>query len=451
MEFTVDTESAGLCRFIDASPSPFHAVDTVRSLLVDAGFVALDESGRWPDAPGNYLAVREGSLIAWSTAHLDAADGTQGHVPFRVVGGHTDSPNLRIAPRPDLSRLGWDQLGVEVYGGPLLNSWLDRDLGLSGRLLVRDTTTDRGVRDLLWRTDEPMLRVPQLAIHLDRGATSDGLVLNPQYHLTPVWGATGEAPSFHQWLAEQAQVEADDLLGWDVMTHDLTPSRRIGRTGDLIAAPRIDNLGSCYAGTRALIDTVERIAAGRTGATAGRPYVPVLVLFDHEEIGSVTNRGGDSQFLPALLERITLTLGGDRQDFLRALSGSVICSADMAHAVHPNYADRSEPQHQLWVGQGPAVKINARGRYATDAAGVACLRLAAEQAEVRLQSFISRKDMPCGSTIGPVSASLTGAVTVDVGTPMLSMHSARELVGAADITDYVSLLAAFMAPHSFSV
>jgi len=258
-----------------------------------------------------------------------------------------------------------------------------------------------------------------------------------------VWGATGSAPDFRSWLAGELDLAPEAVLAWDLMTHDLTPAARLGRVQDLIAAPRLDNLASAYAGCRALIAACERRASGATGRT---PYVPLLVLFDHEEVGSTTNRGGDSQFLPAVLERIVLARGGERADVLRALAGSLVCSADMAHAVHPNYAERLDPQHHVLVGGGPAVKVNSKARYASDATGIAAARLAAEQAGVGLQTFVSRGDLPCGSTIGPMTAALTGAITVDVGAPMLSMHSARELMAAADVPPYVALLTAFLAP-----
>ena len=464
MELPGGPEADGLLAYVDAAPSPYHAVAAVRDRLREAGFTELEETAAWPSAPGRYVVLREGSLAAWSTEHLEAvgsagsagsaggagsagsagsAGGAGPATPFRIVGGHTDSPNLRVKPRPDLARLGWDQLALEVYGGPLLNSWLDRDLGLSGRVLVRDPGTAYGARALLWRHDEPLLRIPQLAIHLDRGVTEHGLTLNPQTHLVPVWGATGSAPDFRSWLAGELDLAPEAVLAWDLMTHDLTPAARLGRVQDLIAAPRLDNLASAYAGCRALIAACERRASGGAGRT---PYVPLLVLFDHEEVGSTTNRGGDSQFLPAVLERIVLARGGERADVLRALAGSLVCSADMAHAVHPNYAERLDPQHHVLVGGGPAVKVNSKARYASDATGIAAARLAAEQAGVGLQTFVSRGDLPCGSTIGPMTAALTGAITVDVGAPMLSMHSARELMAAADVPPYVALLTAFLAP-----
>ena len=434
----LDTHARGLCEFVDASPSPYHAAAEVARRLRSAGFTEVAETDAWPTAPGRYLVRRGGSIAAWATDRLPA--GAPASTPFRVVGGHTDSPNLRISPLPDAASAGWDQLVVEVYGGPLLNSWLDRDLGLSGRVTVRDAAAPFGVAERLVRVDDAVLRVPQLAIHLDRGV-NDGLALNPQRHLTPIWGATGSAPSFAAYLAGLLDVDERDVLAWDVMTHDLTPSGPLGREADLVAAPRLDNLGTSYAGTAALLDAVTALE------DSGAAHIPVLVLFDHEEIGSSTSSGGDSTFLPAVLERVVLTRGGGREDVLRSLAGSLVVSADMAHATHPNYADLHEPNHRIEINGGPVLKVNTKGRYASDAVGSAAFALACEQAGVPMQVFRSRGDMPCGSTIGPLSAALTGATTVDVGAPMLSMHSARELTGAKDPGMYVAALTACLAPR----
>ncbi len=436
-------EAEGLCRFIDASPSPYHAAATAAALLDAAGFTSVGQADAWtgPDAalpPQGYL-VREGSLVAWD---LTGAGAPAPPTPFRVVGAHTDSPNLRIKPNPDVGRGGWDQLAVEVYGGPLLNSWLDRDLGLSGRVMVASPGTPAGFEQALVRIDDPVLRVPQLAVHLDRAVNTEGLRLNPQTQLVPVWGASGAAPGFAAYLAQLLGRAAGDILGWDVMTHDLTPARLVGRTGDLIAAARLDNLASSYAAVRALVEA----AGGAGGTTAGAGVVPVVVLFDHEEIGSTTDRGASSPLLMSVLERLVLARGGGRDDLWRALAGTVIASADMAHAVHPNYSERHDPQHLPMVNAGPVLKVNNVGRYATEAPGAAVLRLAAEQAGVPLQVFVTRGDMPCGSTIGPFAAAATGATTADLGCAMLAMHSARELAGSGDPASYVALLAAFLRP-----
>ncbi|HET7328244.1 MAG TPA: M18 family aminopeptidase [Nocardioidaceae bacterium] len=427
--FDTDAEATGLCRYVDASPSPFHACAEAAARLEQAGFARLTESAAWPTAPGRYYLERGGSLVAWSSEH--AAGPTTG---FRVVGAHTDSPNLRIKPQPDAHRAGWQTLGVEVYGGALLNSWLDRDLGISGRVAVRARD---GIRQHLVQIDEPILRVAQLAIHLDRDV-NDGLRLNPQQHLSPIWGVGTGPGDFGSFVADSVGAESPDVLGWDLMTHDLTPSRRIGRDQDLIAAPRLDNLATSYAGVRALLAAVD--------APPSTPWVQALVLFDHEEVGSMSERGAFSTLLTAVLERIVHAAGGDREDYLRALAGSVIASGDMAHATHPNYVDRHDPEHQIAVNGGPVLKINAKLRYATDALGAAAFASACDQAEVPVQRFVSRSDMPCGSTVGPMTAALTGATTVDFGAPQLSMHSAREMCGALDPAMYAGALCAFLSP-----
>ena len=428
--FDIDAEAQALIDFVDASPSPFHAVRTAAALLDAAGFSAVDETQDFPSAPGRRYVVRGGSLVAWATDDRPARPPRS----FRVVGAHTDSPNLRIKPHPDLARAGWQLLGVEVYGGPLLSSWLDRDLGLSGRVAVREADGHSGMR--LLTVDEPVLRVAQLAIHLDR-SQNEALHLNPQQHLVPLWGL-GETPGdFRSWLAERVDVAAADVLAWDVMTHVAQPARRIGRDRDLIAAPRLDNLATCRAGVAALLRAVDEEGL----------HVPVLVLFDHEEVGSVSERGAGSRLLVDTLERVVHAGGGQREDLLRALAGTVVASGDMAHATHPNYAERHDPQHQVAVNGGPVLKVNAQLRYATDAVGSGVFALACEQAGVPLQSFVVRTDLPSGSTVGPVTAALTGATTVDVGAPMLSMHSARELCGALDPARYAAALAAFLAPR----
>ncbi|NYJ74549.1 M18 family aminopeptidase [Allobranchiibius huperziae] len=422
------TAADGLVDYLNASPSPFHACATTAARLTTAGFVQLHESDTWPTEPGRYLVVRGGSLVAWSTEHTAGAA-----TAYRVVGAHTDSPNLRIKPRPDLARAGWQLLGVEVYGGPLVSSWLDRDLGLSGRVAVRDGS---GVRAELFRDDDPVLRVSRLAIHLDR-SVREGEQLNAQQHLAPHWGL-GETPGdFQAYLAHQVGVDTADVLGWDAMTHDLQPARVFERERDLVVGARMDNLATCHAGTSALVTALEQ----PTDA-----LVPVFAMFDHEEVGSVSERGAASVFLPVVLERITASLGGDRQDHLRALAGSVVASGDMAHGTHPHYADRHEPQHQIAVNGGPVLKINANLRYATDSMGAAAFRLACEQAGVPVQEFVTRSDLPCGSTVGPVTSAGTGVSTVDFGAATISMHSVRELVGAEDQQMYADALAAFLSP-----
>ena len=413
-----------LCDFIDSSPSPFHVCETAASRLRAAGFRELSEADAWPsvaDPGAGFFTMRAGSLIAWQS--------TEPAVPFRIVGAHTDSPNLRVKQHPDRFVSGWQVVALQPYGGAWLNSWLDRDLGVSGRLSVR---SGDGVEHRLVRIDDPILRVPQLAIHLadDRKAVA----LDPQRHVNAVWGVGSGSRSFMNYVAERAGVPAADVLGADLMTHDLTPSRLVGAERELVSAPRLDNQATCYAGLEAFL------------AAEPRGHLPVLVLFDHEEVGSQSDHGAQSELLLTVLERITLTQGGGREDFLRRLPESMVASGDMAHATHPNYPERHEPGHLIEVNGGPVLKVQPNLRYATDGRTAAAFALACAQAGVPLQRYEHRADLPCGSTIGPMTSARTGIPTVDVGAPQLAMHSAREVMGAGDVAAYCAALAAFLSP-----
>lgn len=420
-----ETEAArDLMAFIDASPSPFHACDTAAHHLESRGWVRVDPAARWHPLPRRGYLVRGGTLVAWLIPGATAVG------PFRILAAHTDSPNLRIKPRPDTGRVGMRQLGVEVYGGALLNSWLDRDLGISGRVVVRG---DDGPEPRLLRVDRPLLRIPQLAIHLDREISERGLQLNRQQHLSPVWGlGPGHEGDLRRFV--EAEVGAS-ALAWDLMLHDLTPSSLLGVEDELLAAGRLDNLASCWAAIAALGDV----------APDGGDTIGVVCLYDHEEVGSQSATGADSTILGSVLERVVLAAGGDREDLHRSLAGSWCASVDGAHATHPNYPERHEPQHQVHLDGGPVVKRNANERYATDAGSEAPLLLAAEAAGVPLQWFVTRSDLPCGSTIGPVTAARLGIPTVDLGMPMLSMHSARELCGRSGPAQLLALLATLLA------
>ncbi len=418
----MDQAPQSLCAFIDASPSPFHVCQTVAGRLRDAGFTELAEGDQWPSSAGDYFTVRAGSLVAWRA-------GENLHAPFRIVGGHTDSPNLRVKQHPDRFVSGWRIVALQPYGGAWLNSWLDRDLGISGRLSVR--VGDR-IEHRLIRIDEPILRVPQLAIHLseDRRAVN----LDPQRHVNAVWGVGGSAASFLGFVAERSDVAPDAVLAADLMTHDLTPSTLVGAERELVSAPRLDNQATCCAGLEALL--------------GARPadVVPVLALFDHEEVGSTSGHGAQSELLPTVLERITLAAGGHREDLLRRMSGSMVASGDMAHATHPNYPERHEPGHLIEVNAGPVLKVQPNLRYATDGRTAAAFALACAQAGVPMQRYEHRADLPCGSTIGPMTSARTGIPTVDVGAAQLAMHSARELMGADDVAAYAAALQAFLSP-----
>lgn len=416
-----------LLAFLDASPSPWHAVASASQRLIEAGFEPLELDGTWDELPTAAFVVRGGALVAFRVG-----DGAGPDAPFSIVGAHTDSPGLRVKPRPDVSAFGWRQLGVEVYGGALLNSWLDRDLGIAGRVVLADGS----VVDVL--VDEAVCRVPQLAIHLDREVNERGLVLDKQLHLTPVWGTgpTSEG-AFRSWLASNLDVADADVGWWELCLFDRTPASMLGADGSLISSGRLDNQLSCWAALDALTD-----AHGRD-AVDGR--VAVVALFDHEEVGSDSTTGAGGPLLADVLERIGLGRGSTRAQHLTALARSSCVSADNAHAVHPNYPERHEPGHRPLVNHGPVIKANGNQRYATSAETAVAFQRACERAGVPWQVFVSRNDLPCGSTIGPITATRLGIATVDVGVPQLSMHSARELCGAHDPLWLAAALAAFVA------
>jgi aspartyl aminopeptidase len=411
---------ADLIGFLGASPTPFHAVDEGKRRLEAAGFRRLDEAERWDHlAAGAYYVTSSGTnLFAF---RLPAPEQ---RTRFRLIGAHTDSPNLRLKPSPEYTAEGYAQLGVEVYGGVLLNSWLDRDLGLAGRALVREE--DGAIGSRLVRIDQPLLRVPQLAIHLDREVNDKGLVLNRQEHLAPVWGLAGPnaAGGLARLVAEAAEVPAERVVGHELMLFDLTPPAVGGLGHEFLFSARLDNLAMCHAA----ITAIASAGPGGERGEATADGVPVIALFDHEEVGSASAAGAGSSVLPRILERLV----PDREAFHQACARSTCVSADMSHAVHPNYASRHEPRHKPQLNGGPVIKTNTQQRYATTAATAAMFAELCRAEEVPVQHYAHRTDLPCGSTIGPITSTLLGIPTVDVGNPMLSMHSAREMGGTRD-------------------
>ena len=345
-------------------------------------------------------------------------------VGLRIVGAHTDSPGLRIHPQPDQAVANWKLLGVEIYGGALLNSWLDRDLGIAGRVVGTDGTST------LLVVAEPVGRVPQLAIHLDREVNDRGLVLDRHVQLRPVWATeSARSGAFIDWLGERAGMAP---AFWDLCLYDLQPATLLGADRSLIASGRLDNQVSCWAAVSAL-------AAMEPG-----PNISVAALFDHEEVGSESASGAAGPLLADVVERLLAGSGADSVDDVRRVVASSSCvSADNAHAIHPNYAERHDAGHAPLVNHGIAIKLNANQRYATDATTAALFRTCCEKAGVPVQTFVSRNNIPCGSTIGPLSATRLGIATVDVGVPQLSMHSARELCGADDPAYLVAALGAY--------
>ena len=414
-----------LADFIVASPTSYHAVAESARRLEAAGFTRRLETGSWDGGGGRFFVEREGAIIAWVQP-----EGATPTTPFRILGSHTDSPSFKLKPKSTIGAQGWLQAGVEVYGGPLLNSWLDRELELAGRLVTLDGTVH------LVRTG-PFLRIPQLAIHLDR-AVNDGLVLDRQRHLQPVYGVGDLAHAdVLAHLAAIAGIDPTAIAGYDVLVADTQEPRRFGLDGQLFAAGRMDNLTSVHAGLEALL------AASHGGATAEADHISVFAAFDHEELGSASTSGASGPFLDDVLTRIGATLGATTAERQQAYAGSWCLSADAGHAIHPNYPERHDPANRPIAGGGPLLKINANQRYATDALGAALWARSCAAAGVTSQDFVSNNTVPCGSTIGPLTATRLGIRTVDVGTPLLSMHSARELCHIDDPTALSAAVQAF--------
>jgi aspartyl aminopeptidase len=415
-----------LLAFLAASPTPYHAVASATALLESSGFHPLTPHETWEElGAGRYFVVHEGSaLVAFVLPDAPI-------VGFRIVGAHTDSPNLRLKPRPEYVKEGYRQLGVEVYGGALLNSWLDRDLALAGRVTLRDGGTGHSTRLVL--LDRPRLRVPQLAIHLDRDVNEKGLMLNKQDHLAPVLGleSSGEA-DLVALLASSLGVSVADVVHFDLMLYDTLPPARGGAHDELFFSARLDNLAMCHA-------AVVSIAAVRSAGA----LCPVIALFDHEEVGSQSATGAESHFLPRVLERLSRRAHGGYDQHARALARSLCLSADMAHAVHPNYEARHEPRHKPRLNGGPVLKANAQQRYATSARTASLVVDLCQNLDIPLQHYVNRTDLPCGSTIGPITSALLGIPTADVGNPMLSMHSCREMAGAEDPVRMERLMGGF--------
>jgi aspartyl aminopeptidase len=427
-----DPVLADLVDFLRGSPTPYHAVDSAIARLSAASFLALDPAASWSQlAPGRYY-VKQGDSAVLAFA-VPAGRKVGG---FRIVGAHTDSPNLRLKPNAEYVKEGFVQLGVEVYGGALLNSWLDRDLSIAGRVIVKNGAK---LETRLMRFDEPLCRVAQLAIHLDRDVTDKGLVLNKQEHLAPLFGLAGkdakDRASLATMVAMALGVTSSAIVSQELMLYDVTPPAIGGAGGEMLFSARLDNLAMCHAAVRGLIDAAARVDAG--------DVVPMAVLFDHEEVGSGSAYGAESPFLGSALERIVGGGGGSRDDYHRAIARSLCVSADMAHAVHPNYAERHEARHRVALNGGPTIKINAQQRYATCARTAALFQEICRREDVPVQFYAHRTDLPCGSTIGPITSSRLGIRTVDVGNPMLSMHSCRELTGTRDPERMTRALGAF--------
>ena len=429
---TAPSPSDDLLAFLDASPTPYHAVAEAVSRLEAQGFTRLDERAAWTLGPGDRrFVVRFGSSIA----AFRVGSKPPGESGFRLVGAHTDSPNLRLKPKPASVREANLCLDVEVYGSPILATWTDRDLGVAGRVAVEGRL---GVEERLVRIETSVARIPNVAIHLNRAVNEDGLKLDKHRHLAPVlsaWAGLGlPDAAVRSWIASAAACEPDSILGFDLGLFDLQPARYAGLAAEFIVSARLDNLASCHSALSALC------------AADDAPSTSVALLFDHEEVGSESAEGAAGPFARDLLSRVVEAFPANG-GLARAVARSLLVSADMAHAVHPNQPERHDGVHAPRINGGPAVKTNANQRYATDGTTGAFFRALCRAVDVPCQEFVSRGDQPCGSTIGPIVASGLGVRTVDVGNPMWAMHSVRETAGRADVLSMIRVLTRFFGGH----
>ncbi len=415
-----------LLDFLAVSPTPFHAVSNLSDRLVRAGFTQLHESDAWPtESAGDYFVIRnDSSLIAIRYRENPANRG------FRMVGGHTDSPCLKVKPNAVTCNNGYAKLGLEVYGGALLNPWFDRDLGMAGRVTVHLESGD--MTNLLIHFDEPIAFIPSLAIHLDR-KVNEQRSINRQTHLPAVLCRVGPGePDFHEIILNRLRDDHPDtgiarMLSFELSLYDCQPPAIVGLEKSFIASARLDNLLSCYAAIEALLHS-------------DGSHNPVVVLNDHEEVGSVSSSGAAGPFLQSVLGRFCK--GGD--DMLRAMNRSMLVSADNAHGVHPNYPDVHDAAHMPLLNEGPVIKINHGQRYATNSETEALFRAVCERSKVKCQTIVVRSDMACGTTIGPVTAARLGVRAVDIGVPQLGMHSIRELAGVHDQPALATALTGFL-------
>lgn len=422
------TISLELIDFIDASPSPWHAVASAEERLQAQGFIRLEEEERWQlEAGGRYYAVRGGaSLIAFVPGSQPIAEAG-----FRIVGAHTDSPGLRLKPKAGMISDGIARLGVEVYGGPILATFTDRDLSLAGRVVLRGAA---GQETRLLCFDRTLVRLPNLAIHMNRDVNEQGLKLNKQTELPLIFAQQdddedAEAP-LRRLLADAAQRDAADLLSWEMNVYDVQKGCLWGANEEFIASRQLDNLASLHAALTALI------------ATKLPTATCVAAFFDHEEVGSESATGAGGSFITDVLNRIGFHAKLDEEDRRRAMARSFFISADMAHAYHPNFPAAYEPGHKVRVNAGPVIKTNVNQRYTTNAETAARFMGLCEKACVPYQQYAHRSDLGCGSTIGPMVAAQLGVASVDIGSPMWAMHSARESAG---VNDHAYMIAALVA------
>ena len=400
-----------LLHFLDNSPTPYHAVEQMKRMLLAAGFEQLDERSDWVlEEEGRYFTCRNGSSIV-AFSYIGAGDG------YVVLGAHSDSPNLKVKPNPLVKRAGVVQMGVEPYGGVLLNPWFDRDLSLAGKVSYLSVQGD--VKEVLIDVKSPMATISSLAIHLDKEANKNRSI-NAQSDILPIV-TCNESFDFEEFILSHINDEGE-LLSHNLSFYDTQKASYVGVNREFIASARLDNLLSCFVNTKAMIANVDK------------PMV--MLCSDHEEVGSESTAGAAGPFLENVLRR----LYDDEQSFVQMIRSSLLISCDNAHALHPNFSAKHDDNHAPLINQGAVVKVNANQRYATSAETIAHIKMASKRSRTPLQTFVTRSDMGCGSTIGPISATRLGIETIDIGLPTYAMHSIRELAGSEDAYNLYKML-----------
>lgn len=417
-----------LLQFLEASPTSWHAVESLLYRLTQINFKQLREQEIWDIQPGQkYVVERNGSLCAFITPQRLPKQ-------VRLLASHTDSPALKLKPQCEYRKNHAIMLGVEVYGSPLLSSWLNRDLGIAGRIVYLNPNGE--IKETILRLDRYPVTIPQLAIHLDREVNEKGLLLNKQEHLNAIAGLESSLKN-HSFLetAIKEKIDFQEILSHDLFLYPLEKPQCIGFEHSFLAAYRIDSLASVHAATTALLQQQEPL----------EDEIKMIIFWDHEEIGSQTAQGAQSTFFSQILERILQSYQGTREDYFVLLNRSTCISIDLAHALNPNYSEKHDAHHQPLLGGGVVLKTNSQQRYATNAHSSTPIQMCANQQKLSLQKFVSRNDIPCGTTIGPLHSFKTGISTVDIGCGQLSMHSCRELMACQDHLDMCRLLQAYLS------
>ncbi|MCM1990365.1 M18 family aminopeptidase [Oceanirhabdus seepicola] len=411
-----------LIDFCYDSPTAFHAVENVEEQLMKENFVKLNEGDEWKiEKGGKYFTTKNGSALIAFTVGSDNIE----EKGFRLIGAHTDSPGFRIKPNAEMvAEKTYLKLNTEVYGGPIVNTWLDRPLSVAGRVtLMSENPLKPEIR--LMNINKPIMIIPNLAIHMNR-EVNKGVELNRQNHVLPLVGMINEKLEKDNFIlkliAEELNVEMDKIIDFDLFLYEFEKGCLVGFNEEFISSARLDDLQNIHSGIRALVE------CKNTKATN------VMVCYDNEEIGSSTKQGADSEMLAIILERIVLALGGTRDNYLRSIAHSFIISADNAHAIHPNYVEKHDPTNRPIINNGPVIKINANQSYTTDSESGAVFEMICKRCEVPYQKFVNRSDVRGGSTIGPINSTHLNMRSVDIGLPQLAMHSIREMAGVKDHT-----------------